>query len=67
MVYFDKFDRHLDPPEDTRKCVYKCAICGWEIFEGDSYYEIPKLGPCCETCIDEAKQYDAQLEDPDYD
>lgn len=53
-------ERPLDPPEDKRKRVYSCAICGDAIKEGDDYYEIPKLGPCCEGCIKESKRYEAE-------
>lgn len=58
-------ERPLNPPEDTRKRVYRCAICGDDIKEGDDYYDIPKLGPCCEPCIDDCKCYTAEL--PEYD
>jgi hypothetical protein len=54
-------ERPLDPPEDTRKRVYSCAICGEEILEGDDYYDIPELGPCCEECIKTSKRYGAEL------
>lgn len=60
-------ERPLDPPEDTRKTVYKCPLCGWGIYEGDDYYDIPGLGPCCETCITEARCYDAEPECPEYE
>jgi len=54
-------DYRLDPPEDTRKRVYSCAICDHDILEGDDYYDIDNLGPCCEDCINDAKRYDAEL------
>lgn len=63
MAYMQIPDYMLDPPEDTRKIVYTCPLCGWGIYEGDTYYDIPKLGPCCEECIYEAKTYDAQIEE----
>lgn len=50
----------LDPPEDTRKCVYRCAIDGCDILEGDDYYYIEGLGPCCTDCIEDSKRYDAE-------
>ena len=56
-------DYRLNPPEDTRKLVYKCKLCGWGIYEGDDYYYIPDVGEICETCIDEAKRYDAVYEE----
>ena len=56
-------ERPLDPPEDTRARVYTCKICGEEILEGDDYYDIPGLGVVCCTCIDDARQYDAELDD----
>lgn len=55
-------DYNLDPPEDTRKRVYRCAICDEDILEGDDYYDIPKLGPCCEACIDDTRCYNAELD-----
>ena len=64
MAYYNSVpDYMLDPPEDKRRVVYKCAICGWEIYEGDTYYEIPKLGPCCEECIKDTKVYEAEIEE----
>ena len=60
-------DYNLDPPEDERKTVYTCPFCGWDIYEGDDYYLIPNVGPCCVTCIEEAKCYDAELPDPDFE
>lgn len=63
MSYYDIPEYHLDPPEDTRKCVHRCRICDGEIREGDDYYDIPNLGPCCEECINESKRYEAE---PDY-
>lgn len=64
MNYYDIPERPLDPPEDKRKRVYSCAICNEDILEGDDYYDVPTLGPCCETCIEDSKCYDAEL---DYD
>lgn len=62
MKCFDVPDYRLDPPEDKRKRVYSCAICGEDILEGDDYYNIPGYGICCESCIDDCKQYDAELD-----
>ena len=62
MSYFNIPERPLDPPEDKRACVYRCAICEEIIREGDDYYDIPGLGPCCEICIDDARRYDAEPE-----
>lgn len=56
-------ERPLDPPEDRREVVFRCYICEHPIKEGDDYYDIPDLGPCCEDCISEAKRFDAT---PDY-
>ena len=67
MSYLDIPDYNLDPPEDRRTVVYRCRICDGEIREGDDYYDIPGLGPCCETCIDESKCYDAEPDYPEYD
>lgn len=55
-------ERPLDPPEDTRKVVFRCRICEEPILEGDDYYEISDIGPCCEECIDNAKRYEAELD-----
>lgn len=65
MSYFDIPERPLDPPEDRRARVYRCAICGEDILEGDDYYNIPGLGPCCEPCIDDAHRYEAELDYPE--
>lgn len=62
MSYYNVPERPLDPPEDTRKRVYSCAICGEPIREGDDYYDIHKLGPCCEECIEESHKYEAELD-----
>ena len=56
----------LDPPEDDRKRVYRCAICKGEILEGDTYYDLPKLGPCCEECVEDSRE-EAELDEPDED
>lgn len=55
-------ERPLTPPEDTRKMVFRCAICEDPIREGDDYYQVPDLGPCCEECIEESRRYDAELD-----
>lgn len=65
MSYYDIPERPLDPPEDRRAVVYRCRICDGEIREGDDYYNVPGLGPCCEECIDESKRYDAELDYPE--
>lgn len=67
MSYPFQPERPLDPPEDTRKQVHECNLCSWGIYEGDDYYDIPELGPCCATCIDEAKRFDAELDYPEYE
>jgi hypothetical protein len=55
MSYYDVPDYRLEPPEDTREVVYHCEICGTEILEGDDFYDIFKLGPCCEECVSDMK------------
>lgn len=60
-------ERPLNPPEDTRKSVYRCPLCGWDIYEGDDYYYIEPIGYCCVTCIEEAKRYEAELDYPEYE
>lgn len=68
MSFFNSIpEPPLDPPEDTRRRVYSCAICGEDILEGDDYYDIPGFGKCCEGCIDDAKCYEAEFEGPDPD
>jgi hypothetical protein len=51
---------YLDPPEDTRRVVYVCALCEEPVYEGDDYYKITGLGVCCTNCIDDAHHYDAE-------
>ncbi len=58
-------ERPLDPPEDRRKTVFICKICEEPIREGDDYFDIPGLGPCCEECIGNAKRFDAELDYPE--
>jgi hypothetical protein len=67
LNYYDIPERNLEPPEDTRKRAFSCAICEEGIMEGDDYFEIPGLGPCCEGCIDDAKRHDAEREYPEYE
>ena len=62
MSYYDIPERPLEPPESKRKRVFICAICTDDILEGDDYFQIPDLGPCCETCIEDSKRYDAELD-----
>lgn len=64
---YDFPERSLEPPEDNRKMVYRCRICDGGIYAGDDYYEIPDLGPCCESCIDESKRYEAEPDWPEPD
>lgn len=64
MSYYNIPERPLDPPEDSRRHVYRCAICGDPIREGDDYYVLPLLGKCCEACVDDSKRYGAELEYP---
>ena len=33
---------------------FRCTICGGEIYEGEDYYDVPRLGKCCRDCIDAA-------------
>ena len=67
MSYYDIPERPLDPPEPTLRKVYTCAICDEPIYEGQDYFEIPGLGPCCEGCISECRRYEAELEYPESD
>ena len=57
----------INPPEDTRKPVYTCAICENPIYEGDDFYDIPDYGCCCTECIDDCKRYDAEPDDIFYE
>lgn len=63
MNYYDIPDAPLEPPEDRRRKVFICPICEEPIYEGEDYYDIPELGPCCEECISDAKRYDAEVGD----
>ena len=65
MIRYDFPERDLNPPEDNRKPVYKCSICGEGIFAGDDYYDIHNVGLCCEGCISDAKRYDAEPDWPE--
>lgn len=58
-------ESHLNPPEDTRKEVYSCAICDEPIREGDEYYDIPDYGKCCTDCMNNCHHYDAELDYPE--
>lgn len=62
MNYYDIPERRLDPPEDTRRVVYHCELCGEEILEGDDFYDIDGLGICCEECIKNSWRSDAELD-----
>ena len=57
-------DFALDPPEDRRACVYRCAMCGGSILEGDDYYDFGALGIYCEECVDDSRRCCAELDDP---
>ena len=56
-------DYNLEPPEPDARVVFKCKICDEPIYEGNDYYQIPGMGPCCEECIDDARRYDAEVGD----
>ena len=59
-------DRNLEPPEDTRKKVYRCALCGEDILEGDPYYDLGDIvdgpGKFCESCIGDFRRSEAELD-----
>lgn len=61
MSYYSTPEHRLEPPEDTRKRVYSCAICDDDILEGDDYYDLPELGICCEECVEYSKRLCAGL------
>lgn len=63
MSYSNVPDYRLEPPEDTRRKVCNCKICGEPVREGDDVYDIPGFGVCCTICIDESKHYDVEVED----
>lgn len=67
MNYNDIPERPLDPPEDNRVCCFHCELCGGAIREGDDYYDIESIGPCCEECIKQSKRYDAEPDYPEYE
>lgn len=59
-------ERPLDPPEPVLRKAFTCQLCDESIYEGEDYYMIPGVGPCCETCIDDCRRYDAEAgPDPD--
>jgi hypothetical protein len=63
MSYYDIPERRLDPPdEDEPQVVYTCELCGHDILEGDDYYDLPDVGPCCEECIIKARRFCAELD-----
>lgn len=35
--------------------VHECTLCGAEIYEGDTYYELDDK-PICESCIEDARR-----------
>jgi hypothetical protein len=41
---------------------FKCELCGDPIYVGEDYYNIPGVGKCCEGCIAECHEYDAEDE-----
>lgn len=55
-------ERPLTPPEDDREIVCSCAICGEDLLEGDEYYDLPKLGICCEHCVEDCHHYDLEYD-----
>ena len=55
-------ERPLDPPEDTRRKVYTCEICGDPILEYDEYYDIPDYGQCHANCVGDCYHYEAELD-----
>lgn len=67
MSYNNVPDYRLDPPEDSRRAVYRCAICRDSILEGDDFYDLPVLGICCEECVEGSKCFGAELDDPEPD
>lgn len=60
-------DYKLTPPEDDRRAVYTCQICGEPILKGDEYYDIAEFGICCAECISDAHHSEAEFEGPDPD
>lgn len=44
------------------KVAFHCELCDEEIYVGDEYYDIPAVGKCCTSCIDDCHRYDAEDE-----
>lgn len=40
-----------------------CALCGAEIYDGEDYFEIPRVGKVCVGCADEARDVNWADED----
>lgn len=67
MSFYNIPERPLEPPENHARRVYTCELCGKGILEGDEYYDVPTIGPCCAECIKCAHHYEAEFEGPDPD
>lgn len=52
----------LDPPEDSRRVVATCEVCGEPIREYDDLWRIPDFGCVCERCIDEAREVEVTID-----
>ena len=48
--------------EQRGRIAFRCELCDNEVFVGDEYYNIPGVGKCCTSCIDDCHQYDAEDE-----
>jgi hypothetical protein len=44
------------------KEAFTCALCDEAIYVGEDYYDIPNLGKCCTSCINDCKCYEAEDE-----
>lgn len=42
-----------------------CSQCGCEIYDGDEYFEIPRIGKVCTSCASEALNINWVDEDED--
>jgi predicted RNA-binding Zn-ribbon protein involved in translation (DUF1610 family) len=60
--WYDTPEPRLDPPEPVAVC--QCALCGEDIYEGETCYELG-LDFYCENCIEDCKRTAERVMDYD--
>ena len=59
-------ERTIIPREKRRRVAYVCTCCGYDIFEGEEYYDLRMInsdyGVLCAQCIEDMHHYDAEKE-----